>query len=75
MMLVGSTFMGIFLFLVGGLMGRFGHLSDVSAGSTWTVTGHPAATNGIIVCSYFFVCSYASSMYYLFHILPSLCLP
>lgn len=52
---------GFFLFLVGSLMGRYGAPGTVGTTTTWLVTGHKAATDGIIVCSYFFVCSFAIS--------------
>ncbi|KAL8290405.1 hypothetical protein RQP46_002663 [Phenoliferia psychrophenolica] len=61
MLLIGSFLMCLFLFLVGGLMGHFGHNdpnADPDATTTWVITGHKSATYGIIVCSYFFVCSF-----------------
>lgn len=62
MLLAGSAFMGFFLMLVGGLQGRFGEWGDVDGERTWIITGQGAATRGIIVCSYLFVCSFAITM-------------
>lgn len=60
MLIIGSSFMCFFLFLVGGLMGKYGHRVDAEGGTTsWLITGHDAVTKGIIVCSYLFVCSFA----------------
>ncbi|KAJ3730539.1 general substrate transporter [Lentinula raphanica] len=62
MMILGSLFMGIFLYLVGGLQARYGHWGTVDGAAVWLITGHDAATKGIIVCSYLFVCSFAVTM-------------
>ncbi|KAF9069988.1 general substrate transporter [Rhodocollybia butyracea] len=58
MLILGTLFMGTFLYLVGGLQGRFGHWDD-SSPPVWVIVGHDAATKGIIVCSYLAVCSFA----------------
>ncbi|KAH8111386.1 general substrate transporter [Phellopilus nigrolimitatus] len=62
MLLVGLALMGFFLFLVGGLQGRFGQWGNIDGAPVWVITGHAAATKGIIVCSYLFVCSFAITM-------------
>jgi len=62
MLIFGTLFMGTFLFLVGGLQARYGHWGEVSGARTWIITGHGAATKGIIVCSYLAVCSFASTV-------------
>ncbi|KAF8829945.1 hypothetical protein HHX47_DHR2000226 [Lentinula edodes] len=62
MMILGSLFMGTFLFLVGGLQARYGHWGSVNDAPVWVIDGHAAATKGIIVCSYLFVCSFAVTM-------------
>ncbi|KAF5345731.1 hypothetical protein D9757_013301 [Collybiopsis confluens] len=64
MLILGSLFMGTFLYLVGGLQARYGHWGTLEGSSTpvWLITGHDSATKGIIVCSYLFVCSFAVTM-------------
>jgi len=62
LLLVGTLLMGFWLYLVGGLQGRFGHWSVVDGDTIWVVENNDAATKAIIVCSYFFVCSFAISM-------------
>uniref|UniRef100_A0A0W0F4T1 Major facilitator superfamily (MFS) profile domain-containing protein n=1 Tax=Moniliophthora roreri TaxID=221103 RepID=A0A0W0F4T1_MONRR len=62
MLIAGLTFMGFFLFLVGGLQGRLGHWGQVDNDRVWVVEGHGSATKGIIVLSYLFVCSFAITM-------------
>ncbi|ESK86711.1 glucose transporter [Moniliophthora roreri MCA 2997] len=62
MLIAGLTFMGFFLFLVGGLQGRLGHWGQVENDRVWVIEGHGSATKGIIVLSYLFVCSFAITM-------------
>ncbi|KAI0786275.1 general substrate transporter [Abortiporus biennis] len=62
MLLTGTLLMGFFLMLVGGLQGRFGDWGEVDHDRIWVINGHDAATKGIIVCSYLFVCSFAITM-------------
>lgn len=62
MLLVGTLLMGFWLFLVGGLQGRFGAWGDVDGSRVWVISDHESATHAIIVCSYFFVCSFAITM-------------
>lgn len=62
MLLAGTVFMGFWLFLVGGLQGRFGHWGIVGGSRIWVVENNTSATNAIIVCSYLFVCSFAITM-------------
>ncbi|KAG6895775.1 hypothetical protein C0995_012232 [Termitomyces sp. Mi166 len=54
--------MGFWLCLVGGLQARFGAWGQVGTDTIWLVANHEAATKAIIVCSYFFVCSFAITM-------------
>jgi len=62
LLLIGTLFMGFWLFLVGGLQGSMGHWELIGGSRVWVITGHQAGTKGIIVCSYFFVCSFAITM-------------
>jgi sugar porter (SP) family MFS transporter len=62
MLLVGTLLMGFWMFLVGGIQGRFGEWSDASGTNVWVITGNQAATRAVIVCSYLFVCSFAVTM-------------
>jgi hypothetical protein len=64
MLLVGTLLMGFWMFLVGGLQGRFGHWSTPSGGGSavWVIDDNQAATRAVIVCSYLFVCSFAITM-------------
>ncbi|CCA67037.1 probable high-affinity glucose transporter [Serendipita indica DSM 11827] len=62
MLLIGQLLMGFWLFLVGGLQGMYGHWGMVDGERVWVVTGHDSITKGVIVCSYFFVCSFAITM-------------
>ncbi|THU83050.1 general substrate transporter [Dendrothele bispora CBS 962.96] len=62
MLILGTLFMGFFLYLVGGLQARFGHWGVVDNSNVWVIEGHDSATKGIIVCSYLFVCSFAVTM-------------
>ena len=62
MLLAGTLLMGIWLFLVGGLQGRYGAWGTVDNAPVWVITGHEGITKAIIVFSYFFVCSFAITM-------------
>ncbi|KAG6908193.1 hypothetical protein DXG01_005782 [Tephrocybe rancida] len=64
MLIAGTLAMGFWLSLVGGLQGHFGSWGtiDGSSDQIWLVANNDAATKAIIVCSYFFVCSFAISM-------------
>ncbi|KAG6844282.1 hypothetical protein H0H87_008188 [Tephrocybe sp. NHM501043] len=64
MLIAGTLLMGFWLSLVGGLQGRFGHWGTIDGSSDpiWLVSDNDAATKAIIVCSYFFVCSFAITM-------------
>ncbi|EAU86601.1 glucose transporter [Coprinopsis cinerea okayama7 len=62
MLLAGTLFMGFFLYLVGGLQGRFGHWGDIEGKRVWVITDNPSATKAVVVCSYLFVCSFAVTM-------------
>jgi len=56
--------MGFWMFLVGGIQGRFGHWGDPdpTGRQVWVIDGNMAATKAVIVCSYLFVCSFAITM-------------
>ncbi|KAF8957296.1 hypothetical protein BGZ46_002216 [Entomortierella lignicola] len=62
-LLIGSTFMALWLFLIGGLMGRYGSKTsfDGNKTTTWAISGNDAASHAVIACSYLFVCSFAIS--------------
>ncbi|KAF9933905.1 hypothetical protein FBU30_004073 [Linnemannia zychae] len=62
-LLVGSTFMALWLFLIGGLMGRFGSATTLenNTTTTWAIRDNDAASHAVIACSYLFVCSFAIS--------------
>ncbi|KAF9531545.1 general substrate transporter [Crepidotus variabilis] len=67
MLLVGTLLMGFWMFLVGGLQGAFGHWkypdsSNDASERQWVIEGNRAATYAVIVCSYLFVCSFATTM-------------
>ncbi|KAF5372329.1 hypothetical protein D9615_009264 [Tricholomella constricta] len=62
MLIAGTLAMGFWLSLVGGLQGRFGAWGEIDGTPIWLVSDNEAATKAIIVCSYFFVCSFAISM-------------
>lgn len=64
MLLIGLLFMGFWLFLVGGLQGRFGNWANLEGESApvWVINGHKPITRFIIACSYLFVCSFAITM-------------
>ncbi|KAG0050635.1 hypothetical protein BGZ83_004601 [Gryganskiella cystojenkinii] len=62
-LLLGSMFMALWLFLIGGLMGHYGQPADLEGNSTttWAIKGNPSASHAVIACSYMFVCSFAIS--------------
>jgi len=62
MLLVGTLLMGFWMFLVGGLQGRFGHWLGSGDDAHWVIDDNKAATKAVIVCSYLFVCSFAITM-------------
>lgn len=64
MLLAGTLLMGLWMYLVGGLQGGFGHWSQPEGGGarTWVISGHDSVTKAVIVCSYLFVCSFAVTM-------------
>lgn len=59
LLMIGSTLMGFFLCIVGGLQGRYGEWDTVNGSAVWVITDHSAVTKAIIVCSYLCVCSFA----------------
>ena len=58
MLLIGTLLMGFWMYLVGGLQGRFGHwgTTEGSSSPVWVIDNNQAATKAVIVCSYLFVC-------------------
>ncbi|KAF9336757.1 hypothetical protein BG006_007534 [Podila minutissima] len=62
-LIAGSTFMALWLFLIGGLMGKYGSAQsfDGNKTTTWAITDNDAASKAVIACSYLFVCSFAIS--------------
>ncbi|KAG0039215.1 hypothetical protein BGZ82_009255 [Podila clonocystis] len=62
-LIAGSTFMALWLFLIGGLMGKFGSAEsfDGNKTTTWAIKDNDAASKAVIACSYLFVCSFAIS--------------
>jgi len=58
MLLVGTLFMAIFLFVVGALQGHFGRWGVVDQSRVWLIEGHGGITKVVIVCSYLFVCRF-----------------
>ncbi|KAF9239286.1 general substrate transporter [Melanogaster broomeanus] len=62
LLISGTILMGLFLCLVGGLQGRYGEWGSVNDSPAWIIINHDSATKGIIVCSYFFVCSFAVTL-------------
>jgi len=54
--------MGFWMYLVGGLQGGFGEWGVVDGGRVWVINDNDSITKGVIVCSYFFVCSFAITM-------------
>ncbi|KAK9315913.1 general substrate transporter [Lipomyces starkeyi] len=63
LLLTGSTFMALWLFLVGGIMGQYGHYVDSLNGNSeikWTVPNRSAAQS-IIAFNYLFVGTFAPS--------------
>ncbi|KAG0246835.1 hypothetical protein BGX31_008078 [Mortierella sp. GBA43] len=62
-LIIGSTFMALWLFLIGGLMGRYGGPTtfDANSTTTWAISNNDAASKAVIACSYLFVCSFAIS--------------
>ncbi|KAJ8520790.1 hypothetical protein ONZ45_g2436 [Pleurotus djamor] len=62
MLLIGTCLMGFWLMLVGGLQARFGSWGMIGDDRIWVIENNDAATKAIIVCTYFFVCSFAITM-------------
>ena len=62
LLLIGTLMMGFWMYLVGGLQGGFGEWGLVDGSRVWVINGHDSITRGVIVCSYFFVCSFAITM-------------
>jgi len=59
--IIGALLMCFWLFLVGGLMGRFGSDSTIGATTTWVITNNPTASHAVTACSYLFVASFATT--------------
>ncbi|PVG01236.1 general substrate transporter [Serendipita vermifera] len=62
MLIIGLLFMGFWLFLVGGLQGKFGNWGEVEGERIWVINNNDSVTKAVIVCSYLFVCSFAITM-------------
>ncbi|KAF9586650.1 hypothetical protein BGW38_000024 [Lunasporangiospora selenospora] len=62
-LLIGSTMMALWLFLIGGLMGRYGSALAFEGNdtTTWAIVNNDPASKAVIACSYLFVCSFAIS--------------
>jgi len=64
-LLLGSFFMGSFLFLVGALEGVYGHPFHADSGKlaslTWMLEGNRAVSNTVVAFSYLAVCTFATS--------------
>ncbi|KAG0295557.1 hypothetical protein BGZ96_011507 [Linnemannia gamsii] len=62
-LLIGSIFMALWLFLIGGLMGKYGSelKTEGNSTTTWAIQGNDSASHAVIACSYLFVCSFAMS--------------
>ncbi|KAF2198340.1 high affinity glucose transporter [Delitschia confertaspora ATCC 74209] len=62
-MLIGSFLMMTLLFISGALQASYGHpnpdKSDKSI--SWVIHGHPAASKGVVACSYLFVAAFATT--------------
>lgn len=62
LLIIGSTLMGFFLCLVGGLQGSYGEWGTVNNNTVWVITNNQPVTKAVIVSSYLFVCSFAITM-------------
>ncbi|KAF9406336.1 hypothetical protein BGZ94_003151 [Podila epigama] len=62
-LLAGSIMMALWLFLIGGLMGKYGSATSFDGNKTtnWAIQDNDAASKAVIACSYLFVCSFAIS--------------
>ncbi|THV04250.1 hypothetical protein K435DRAFT_851074 [Dendrothele bispora CBS 962.96] len=49
MLVLGTLFMGFFLYIIGGLQARFGHWGIFDNSNVWLIEGHDSATKGIII--------------------------
>ncbi|KAF9161769.1 hypothetical protein DFQ27_002821 [Actinomortierella ambigua] len=61
LLLIGSSLMALWLFLIGGLMGAYGSADKSGTTTTWSIKNNDVASYATIVCSYLFVCSFAIS--------------
>ncbi|KAG0049515.1 hypothetical protein BGZ83_005701 [Gryganskiella cystojenkinii] len=62
-LLIGSIFMAVWMFAIGGLLGTYCQ-PDFDAGNattTWAIKNNQSASRAVIACSYLFVCSFAIS--------------
>ncbi|KAK9475975.1 general substrate transporter [Lipomyces japonicus] len=61
-LLLGAVFMGLWHFVMGGLLKTFGQPNPIpNQPFTWVVRDHPAVTRTILACSYLNVASFAIS--------------
>ncbi|KAK9249721.1 general substrate transporter [Lipomyces tetrasporus] len=59
-LLVAPIFMSLWLFLIGGLLMRYGEPNTVqSQPYTWKIVGHPAASRTILACTYLAVATFS----------------
>ncbi|KAK9233762.1 general substrate transporter [Lipomyces kononenkoae] len=60
--LVGAIMMSVWLFLIGGLLMRYGKPNaDPNEPFTWQIVNHPAVSHTILACTYLFVATFAIS--------------
>ncbi|KAK9319215.1 general substrate transporter [Lipomyces orientalis] len=61
-LLIGAVVMAFWLFLIGGLLMRYGEPNPIANQPyTWIIIGHPTATRSILACSYLAVATFALS--------------
>jgi hypothetical protein len=58
MLLVGTVLMAFFLFVVGILQSCFGSWIVLDGARVWVIHDQSSVTNGVVVCSYLFVCRF-----------------
>ncbi|KAK9428197.1 general substrate transporter [Lipomyces doorenjongii] len=61
-LLVGAVVMSFWLFIIGGLLMRYGEQNPLADQPyTWIVVGHPIASRSILACTYLAVATFAMS--------------
>ncbi|KAG0280921.1 hypothetical protein BGZ95_007956 [Linnemannia exigua] len=68
-LLIGSLFMALWLFLIGGLMGKFGAPAVLEGNSTttWAIRDNDSASRAVIACSYLFAVSLSTASNWAFN--------